>query len=181
MLSDPRPPHQPWATPSAWGSLCRDSLPWLGHRSGRDTFTIPTPSPVAGAWGCSGRLPGGHHAPHTWAPGCRDMFPTSLLDISKGGAQTLTSYPGSPRGPGGPLAGYTAERTVRPRQTLPGSPRAGREGGGAHTHLALEGAALPEEGQSDTSESRGAAATPPMPAGTQRAGLGAQLGGGGQW
>lgn len=169
MLSDPRPHASPG--PPLWpGGPCAGTL---SHGWGTAQVGILSPSPHPAQWqvhgGRSGRLPGGHHVPQTGAP------PTSLLDVSKGGTQTLTSYPGSPRGPGGPLAGCTAERTVSPRETLPGGPRPGR-GWGGHTHLALEGAALPEEGQSDTSESRGAAAAPPMPAGAQRARLGRPAG-----
>lgn len=74
--------------------------------------------------------------------------------------QPLTSWPGSPAGPGGPRGGCRRELWVRPARGTAWDHRDKREGDRALkslTHLALEGAAL-HRGKEETALEEGAAA-----------------------
>ena len=117
-------PDSPLA--SATGSL--DSLPMVGDTcSGRGSFSVPTPSVSGCSVGAQDSCPGSHHVPNTRGSRLQGHLSSAVLHTSlpPGGLRPLTSYPGSPRGPGGPLAGCKTGEKGQPEVASWVSPEAG--------------------------------------------------------
>lgn len=127
--------------------------PWPPHRRG---VTAPGLSLALGER--SGRLPGVQRVPNTWVPGCRDIsprLPPHPKEESTDRTRPLTSYPGSPRGPGGPLAGCKTQENGEREAAEPG--RGGGPGAGVAHSPGTRRSSTAEEGTGDTSESPGTA------------------------
>ena len=184
--------HSRKATPSPTGQRPERRAPprgspWPLHRRG---VTVPGLSPAAGAHAQRSRRAAGARdgclgSSASLAPGCQAAgtflpgFPPHPKEESTDRTRPLTSYPGSPRSPGGPLAGCKTQENGEHEAAESGWPGAGA----GHTHLALEGTALRRKGQGDTSESPGPAtrAARAQPAGGETgAGVAMARGGGGR-